>query len=509
MKNQKNIDDLFEEKLKGFEQQPRPEVWANIQGRMQQKKKRRIALWWWYAGAAAVFLLSLFVWLPEDMSGEQNIIDPIITVGPDDQNTMDSIPQKLQNQPLINPEVLQEDKTLVTENANPKETQQKFQPSDKKNAPRKTVVPDTRTAENITIDANSDRIASNLKNDPSTNLSADKTDSTTKDLENTVSNKNSQNDLNKNDTNTSFSNDIVKNDASKGSATKNANDASKKENSKPIFDTTKPKDAQKTELIEKKKKALFTQLDEDLLDEKTKTKKWSVRPLIAFSTVAGSSSSPTDQVFQNNPTEGNTEFNYGISVAYQVNDRLTFQTGVLTQNVNFDTQRVSLVQTPTPPRNQLNSININSNLPFALSGATDAVALSAAFDSSSNITDSNAELNQAISYVEIPMEVKYRVTESKRLRTAVIGGVSSLFLRENEVILDSDIVGRRSIGTASNLNSVNFSGNFGVEFDYKLYKKLYFNVNPMVKVHLNTFSRDNNGYLPVFVGVYSGVKYQF
>lgn len=500
MKNQKNIDDLFEEKLKGFEQQPRPEVWAQIQDRMQQKKKRRIAVWWWYAGAAAILLLSLFVWMPEDISGENNTIDPIITVNPDTNNTIDSLPQK---QPMINPEVLKEEETLLTENAKTKKTEQKIQSSDKKNTPRKTKIPEIRTAEKITANSTADLMAQNAQKD------ALKTNT----LENVISHRDSQNDiqngLNKNDANSSFSNAIAQNDALKNSGSKDANDTSKKEDANSIFDTTKSKDDKKSKLTEPKKKALFTQMDEDFIDDKTKKKKWSVRPLVALSTVARSSSSPADQVFQNNPTQGNTEFNYGVSVAYQVNDRLTFQTGVLTQNVNFDTQQVSLIQTPTPPRNQLNSLNIDGNLPFALSGATDAVALSAASNVSNTIADADAELNQAISYVEIPMEVKYRVTESKRLRTAVIGGFSSLFLRENEVILESDIIGRRSIGTASNLNSINFSGNFGVEFDYKLYKKLYFNVNPMVKVHLNTFSRDNNGYLPVFVGVYSGVKYQF
>jgi len=477
MRDQKNIDRLFQEKLEGFEQQPRPEVWSQIQDRMQQKKKRRIPIWWWYVGAAAALILSLSVLLPKNLSDEEIITDPVITVNPEVENTTDSLPKKQPQQLFTKPKVLKENETLLTDKTD--SNSNKTDASDQKNSPRKSTISETRIAENMDVNPKSNQLETlqkkNSNSDPIERLKQNKISSL---------------------------NTIVKNEKDQKKGDQN-------ENSKPIFDLTKPKDSLKKKLTEPKKKALYAQLDEELLDETTESKKWAVRPLIALSTTARSSSSPVDQVFSNNPTTGNAAFNYGVSVSYQVNKKLTIQTGVLTQNVNFDTKRVSLVRTPSAPRNEFSNINLNGNLPYALSGASDTSALSQSFIDSPSVPDSDAQLNQTINYIEIPVEVKYQVTSSKRLNTALIGGFSSLFLNENEIVLDSEIVGRQSIGSADNLNSVNFSGNFGVELDYKIYKQLFFNINPMVKVHLNTFSRDNNGYSPVFIGVYSGVKYRF
>jgi hypothetical protein len=493
MRDQKNIDRLFQEKLEGFEPKPRPEVWSQIQDRMQQKKKRRIPIWWWSAGIAALLILSLFVLLPKDQKNENIITDPVITVNPNTKPILDSLPKQQPQRPFEEPKTLQDNNTLLTEKTDSKSD--KTESSDKKNTPRKSVRPKTEIAENVDVNDTLDKFKEN-------NAS---TTSITERKENPVDANSIKSLDNTGKETTTFSNVIAKKENDDSTSTVIENN----ENPKSIFDTNQSKDSLQTQRTDTKKKAFYAQVDDDFLEEKTNDKKWAVRPLVALSTVASSNSSPTDQIFSNNPTSGNTAFNYGVSVAYQVNERFTIQTGVMTQNVNFDTERVSLVQTPNPPRNQLTNINLNGNLPFALAGATDAVALSDGFVTSPNVPDSDASLNQNISYIEIPVEVKYRVTESKKLRTSVIGGFSSLFLRENEVILNSNFFGRRSIGTASNLNTVNFSGNIGLELGYKIYKQLFFNVNPMVKVHLNTFSRDNNGYLPVFVGVYSGITYQF
>ena len=491
MRDQKNIDRLFQEKLEGFESSPRPEVWSQIQDRMQQKKKkRRIVPIWWYAGAAAVVILSLFVLLPKDVSNEQ-IVDPVITVNPHSED-LDSLPKKQPQQPSITPEVLKDDNTLLTDNT---ETDSKnTESTDKKNTPRKSVVSKTRIAENVKVNKTSDRLTDK---DPSS--TDDKTIATIDDQKNSFDSTKTDR-LNQENSN-GFNANLGKRNTEKK--------VDQNKDEKSIFDDSKPKDSLKSTLTDPNKKRLYTQLDEELIEDETTKKKWAVRPLIALSTVAGSSSSPTDEVFSNNTTSGNSAFNYGVSVSYQINEKISVQTGVLTQSVNFDTEQVSLVQTPGAPRNQFSNINLNESLPFALSGASDAVALSGNIISSPRIPDTDAQLNQQINYIEIPVEIKYQVTRSEKLTTAVIGGFSSLFLNNNEIILDSDITGRRSIGTANNLNSVNFSGNFGLDLDYKLYKKLFFNVNPMVKVHLNTFSRNNNGYLPVFIGVYSGIKYQF
>lgn len=56
MKEQKNIDRLFQEKFKDFEAMPDDKVWAGIVDK-QQKKRAIIPLWLQLSGAAAILAL--------------------------------------------------------------------------------------------------------------------------------------------------------------------------------------------------------------------------------------------------------------------------------------------------------------------------------------------------------------------------------------------------------------------------------------------------------------------
>ena len=61
MKPNKNIDRLFQEKLRDFEEMPPDIVWENIEAQLDGKKKRRIIpIWWRYAGVAVILLLLTF-----------------------------------------------------------------------------------------------------------------------------------------------------------------------------------------------------------------------------------------------------------------------------------------------------------------------------------------------------------------------------------------------------------------------------------------------------------------
>lgn len=58
----KNIDRLFQEKLKDLEMSPNPAIWNSIEKSLVTKKKKRILFWWWSAGGsiAAVLLIGFF-----------------------------------------------------------------------------------------------------------------------------------------------------------------------------------------------------------------------------------------------------------------------------------------------------------------------------------------------------------------------------------------------------------------------------------------------------------------
>ena len=117
------------------------------------------------------------------------------------------------------------------------------------------------------------------------------------------------------------------------------------------------------------------------------------------------------------------------------------------------------------------------------------------------------DLNQSMSYIEIPMEAKYSLLQQK-FGVNVVGGVSTYILYTNGIsILNEN--GSTTLGEASNINNVNFSGNLGLDFDYKLNKKLFINVSPMFKYQLNTFLKNDGGFKPYFLGVYTGLNFRF
>ena len=79
---------------------------------------------------------------------------------------------------------------------------------------------------------------------------------------------------------------------------------------------------------------------------------------------------------------------------------------------------------------------------------------------------------------------------------------------DNEVsVKDGEF--RDVLGPANNLNSVSFTTNVGVGFDYKINKRLKFNVEPMFKYQLNPYSDSSVDFKPYYIGIYSGLSFKF
>lgn len=76
-----------------------------------------------------------------------------------------------------------------------------------------------------------------------------------------------------------------------------------------------------------------------------------------------------------------------------------------------------------------------------------------------------------MSYIEIPMEARYSLVQQK-FGVNVVGGLSTYILYKNGItILNAN--GSTDLGEASNINNVNFSGNLGLDFDYKINKNYF------------------------------------
>ena len=252
---------------------------------------------------------------------------------------------------------------------------------------------------------------------------------------------------------------------------------------------------------------LISNIDPVNVKEETKEtmkNKWSVGTTVApvyYNTLQNGS--PISEDLSNNNKTSDNALSVGLKLNYQINRKFNVQSGVNKVELAYVTSNVNATSTTS---------KIASNNNITKSG----ILLSNSGDPSSDIlTSSNAqgksglsgELNQSIEYYELPLEMTYSLYESK-FGIGLVGGFSTYVLSKNSISLSSqDQI--TDLGAASNLNDVNFSGNVGVDFDYKINKNWYLNVAPMFKYQFNTYSNSSGNFQPYYFGVYSGLNYRF
>ena len=235
-----------------------------------------------------------------------------------------------------------------------------------------------------------------------------------------------------------------------------------------------------------------------------KDKKWSVGPSISpvyFNTLQ--KGSPISSDLENNSKTTDEALSYGVKVDYQLSDKFKIQSGVNKVELAYNTKNVNTVLTSSKlPNHNINTTN--SGLHISSSNTTNSSS-----QESTQLSKSNAEgdLNQSIEYVEIPLEMKYNLFQS-RVGLNVVGGFSTFILTNNQVSLVS-LNSTTTLGEANNLNAFNFSGNVGFDIDYKINKDWFLNLSPMVKYQFNTFSNSAGNFQPYYFGVYSGINYRF
>ena len=265
----------------------------------------------------------------------------------------------------------------------------------------------------------------------------------------------------------------------------------------------------KTKERELEKKNFIAEVTKELetKEDQPKNSKWSVSPVVGITTSESfTKASAIDSNFNENKVSNPETLAYGLSFTYQINDKLFIKSGLQVQNLSFNTQDVVLVSN-TAMSNNLQNISFSNADNFLYFSASDSEDInSVGLTNSASLDD--GVLEQDINYLEFPLELKYQLFTSEKIQTSLISGFSSLFLTQNSITARaSNFSGK--IGKANNLNSVNFSVNFGVDLEFMLSKKMRFNINPMFKSQLNTFSENSTNSKPYIIGVYSGVRFNF
>ncbi len=480
----KNLEQLFKESFQDFQEVPDEKVWNSIEASLDKKKqkKRAIPIWWGLGGAAAALAILLLAINPfaEEPKEEQIITDRENIAVPNQSDSTEKNAEDFNDPSNIS----EKEEGLVN-------TPESDQPLEQKN--NQALSNNTEVAEN-------DASSNSKMNGLATNKSSTK-----------------NNNLARSETILSEKEDDLKN---KEAIAINDNER-KPVHEQPITEVAENNDEvaqSEEEKNEAEKKSIYDAIEEQKEIEEAvaenKTGKWSVGPSLApvYFDAAGDGS-PVGADFSSNSKSGKFNLSYGLTVAYEVGKKLKIRSGVHRVNYGYNTNDVVFSSTlRAASANKIANIDYNPNSESIVVQSSESAKNAAPSVGSKEVLFNEApsldgKMVQQLGYIEVPLEVNYAVLD-KKFGVDLIGGVSSLFLVDNSVLLESNEL-VTEMGEANNINALNFSANVGMGLNYRFTPKVRFNIEPVFKYQLNTFSNVSGDFKPYSIGVYSGISFKF
>lgn len=545
----KNIDRLFQEKLKDFELTPSPAVWNKIETSLvQTKKKKRAIVWFRFASVAAITLLGVFIYNNNATitSNENEIIEKTITNSESilAKPSPNLIKERLTKQLINTNKPITPAESVIV---NSSETSKKgFQKSNIIIEPKEdlVIVTNEKSFSNEREKKSTKQTINNkeyIKPIPGIMVSIpeiskkafEKPNITIESKHESIIAKNNEvgNDNSKiifEETNNSIKFDSKTEDVAlfkKSKALKEEKKLDlakiiKEENQTPTTDDSKTIFEEinnsiefnsktdniafinKPKALKEEKKINLTKVTEEETKTQLKTTSWAIAPTVSqlFSNTLSNNSS-IDSRLNEATKKGSNSTSFGLKIAYSTSKKWQFQTGIHQLELAQTTQSIQL--TSTINASSISNRDFNSNFPETLSLDESNTKNS---DELSTKEEEEGNINQTYGYIEVPLEVKYELMQSKKLEFHLIGGLSTLFLTKNNLQVESNTFSY-SAGEANNLNKMNFTLNFGSNVEYHFHQKWYFDISPMIKFQTNTFDTRSNK--PYFFGIYTGFNYKF
>ena len=490
MKNKKNLERLFQEQFKDFNENPPEIVWENIQEKLQEKEKKRrvIPIWWRLGGIAALFMLGILGIRSLYDSNTISVENPVVI----EKN-------RSPKNPILTPQenpIKEGENVSQAENENASKTTTNSLIEAKSNSRFEKNIPDESSTQIVNVNTKTLNKKTSLKaNNP--NQNADKQESM------------AQSNLAKNVNSTEAKNQKNKSELSSNS---NTEKSEKPKNDKP-FELIENLLVQQKNTVDSTQTSALAENQvepnalEELLKEKEENQKPKVEPKLnrwQISTAVapvylGSSSngSPIDADFANNPKDYKNTISYGLGVNYDVNQKFSLRTGVSNLSLSYATEDVYFYP------------NINARGITTLNYSSQGAPINVQDFSANNEIQvvQNGAITQQMNYIEVPFELTYKVLD-KKFGIQLISGFSTLFLNNNDLMVVSEGFSAQ-LGEATNLNQIHFSTNVGLGFRYIFWKSFQANFEPTFKYQLNTFSSNDGGFQPYFIGLYSGISYRF
>jgi len=483
----RSIEKLFQDTLADFSQIPEEHVWNSIAASLDKKGKKRrgIALWWKLGGVAAVLAFAVILFMPSRTVPDST---PVITnvekeTLSNDTDGSPEVPNNSETTGITNPN--EQDRKTTEKDVVPKKTN-----LGKRNLPfgnpEKAVVlmniPDEQG------NASKER----------TGVIGDKGNIESPKKENSLAllkpSRNPEHIIN----------EEVDHKALAAAEIKEG----------PVQPPVSDSGEAAAALIDENKKSIFDAVAEAMEEQEVAdaSDKWTVGPKVApvfFSSI--SQGSPIHSSFQNNGKSGKINVSYGLAVSYDIGKKWQLRSGIHKVVMGYDTNDVSFSSSLNGATNALiNNIDYTRNsktLVVRSNTISGKIATENALDVAGPDPSLNGKMVQEMGYIEVPMEITYAVFD-KKVGVNLIGGLSTLFLIDNSVMLESG-GNATEMGAANNVNSVNLSTNVGLGFSYQLNTAIQVSLEPMFKYQLNTFSNTAGNFQPFTMGVYSGLNFKF
>jgi len=515
MKEKKHIDRLFQEKFKDFDVVPPDSVWSNIEAKLREEKEDRkiIPLWVRIAGIAALLALlftigSTFFNSPNasedgftntdtiktesDLNSENNTI-----ADTDSEEKVENNNTTVASEEKNNEQVEDNTNTIYKNPLNTDSNSSVVSEENKKNTTQKEKI--NSTYFNNSINTETTVTNSTVKN--AIALNETKEDDIISNSENKTTNNliKTEEELVKDLQKTNAENAVVIKEVTKNETNEDA--VNKEEGKIDLIEYLK----------EKEEEDALTDID---INEEVGPR-WKVTPNIApvyYSSLSNGSSINSE--FSDNSKSGETTISYGVQVSYNVSNRLTVRTGLNKIDLSYNTNDIEFAIAPT----EADILGVKYNKGNRTYLISDAGKLNERYGSSVSFENGNGietvsldvidgKINQRLSYLEMPVEVSYALLKNK-FSINLIGGFSALFLENDELSVvsssSSDV-----IGSANNLNTMSFTTNVGIGFNYQISNSLKFNIEPMFKYQLNPYSDNSIDFNPYYLGVYTGLSIQF
>ena len=484
MKNKKDIEHIFQEKLGDFEANPPQESWDFISEKINEKEeKRRIIPLFWLKSAivstsvAAVLLISYFLFNDKIDSNLPKNNTEIAHQNTEIQN------QKITENDINNRSKIEVRATEIVKQNNIND--------DSKNTifpPKKLITENSSTKNNVSNDVGLNN--KKKKSEINSEINSDNPSSEEKKLA-----KNLQPEITPNQQNKEEKSPIVLAENNLENSAKKEQEVLKKEENilaqnnseEDIFKTKLEKETQKETQKKSKKLSVFA----------------NYTPLFASSTKGSAISNS----FDNNVKSFEKNKSFGAGIQYAINDKISVRTGVSNYSLSHKTENVIFFKANSTAsisyNNSYKTLSLNEN-------GQNMVILNnnASFYNADVVGSVNSgTLNQEMSFIEVPVEFSYTLL-NKKLKINTITGFSSVILDKNAVSVSSNNT-KTEIGKSNNINDVHFTGNVGLGFSYPFSRNLELKLEPTFKYHFNTFKDKQNSFSPYFIGVYTGFVYKF